>query len=177
MRKIADKVAAWDVLILNAAHPLTPSTVLDAELNDWWTQYEVSVKSVIIAAQAFVPHAKPGAAIYGITSGALVLPPKFTPGLSAYLSAKTAQMNILGFLAYENPELFVVCVHPGIVEKTGVFISSGADAESLPIDKGGCTTKCRRSMLTQDFSRIACPLFGMAIAAKDEVFEQQDGVG
>lgn len=132
---IASKVRAWDVLILNAAHLLTPSTIVGAKLNDWWTQYEVSVKAVVVVAQAFVPSAKPGAALYGITAGALVMPPSLAPGCSAYLTAKTAQIKVLEYLASEHPELFVVSVHPGMIE-TDVFRSSGADPQMLPMDTG-----------------------------------------
>lgn len=96
------------MLILNAAHPLTPSAIVGAELGDWWARYEVSVKSVVVAAQAFVPSAKPGAAVFGITAGALVMPPSFTPGYSAYLTAKAAQVKVLEFLRSEHPNLFVV---------------------------------------------------------------------
>lgn len=137
MREIASKVGAWDVLVLNAAHPLTPSAIVGAELGDWWTQYEVSVKAVVVAAQAFVPSAKPGAAVYGITAGALVMSPNFTPGYSAYLSAKAAQVKVLEFLGSEHPELFVVSVHPGMID-TGIFRSSGANPEALPMDTGRC---------------------------------------
>lgn len=136
VRDIASKVGPWDVLILNAAHPLTPTTIVGSEVNEWWTQYEVSVKSVVSTTQAFVPSAKPGAAVYGIAAGALVMPPNFTPGYSAYLTAKTAQIKVLEFLASENPELFVVSVHPGMID-TGIFKSSGASPESLPMDTGG----------------------------------------
>ena len=132
---IASKVGAWDVLILNAAHLLTPSTIVGAKLNDWWTQYEVSVKAVVVVAQAFVPSAKPGAALYGITAGALVMPPSLAPGCSAYLTAKTAQIKVLEYLASEHPELFVVSVHPRMIE-TDVFRSSGADPQMLPMDTG-----------------------------------------
>jgi NAD(P)-dependent dehydrogenase (short-subunit alcohol dehydrogenase family) len=137
VREIASKVGAWDVLILNVAHLLTPSTIVGTKLIDWWTQYEVSVKGVIVVAQAFVPSAKPGAALYGITAGALVMPPSLAPGCSAYSTAKVAQVKVLEYLASERPELFVVSVHPGMIE-TDIFKSSGADLQILPMDTGRC---------------------------------------
>jgi NAD(P)-dependent dehydrogenase (short-subunit alcohol dehydrogenase family) len=149
--EIASKVGAWDVLILNAAHLLTPSTVIGAKLNDWWTQYEVSVKAVVVVAQAFVPSAKPGAALYGITAGALVMPPSLAPGCSAYLTAKTAQIKVLEYLASEHPDLFVVSVHPGMIE-TDVFRSSGADPQMLPMDTGRCRFQGAEHLLTESDS-------------------------
>lgn len=140
MRAIASAVGPWDILILNAAAPLSPSSLLHADVDVWWAQYEVSVKSVVVCAQAFVPHARAGGpappAIYGITSGALVLPPSQMPGFSAYMSAKMAQVKVLEWLKEENQGLFVVAVHPGVVAGTGVFESSGAREEDLPLDTG-----------------------------------------
>jgi NAD(P)-dependent dehydrogenase (short-subunit alcohol dehydrogenase family) len=149
--EIASKVGAWDVLVLNAAHLLTPSTVVGAKLNDWWTQYEVSVKAVVVVAQAFVPSAKPGAALYGITAGALVMPPSLAPGCSAYLTAKTAQIKVLEYLASEHPDLFVVSVHPGMIE-TDVFRSSGADPQMLPMDTGRSNSEEAERLLTESDS-------------------------
>jgi NAD(P)-dependent dehydrogenase (short-subunit alcohol dehydrogenase family) len=93
------------------------------------------VKSIVIAAQAFIPKAKSGAAFYTITAGAFVMPPAYTPGLSSYLSAKIAQSKVLEFLAAENPGMFFCTVHPGMIE-TDVFRSSGADPAQLPMDNG-----------------------------------------
>lgn len=141
MKEIASTIGAWDVLILNAAHVLTPGSIVDASLQDWWQHYETNVKSVVIASQNFIPTAKPGAALYAITAGAFVMPPTYTPGLSGYLSSKVAQSKVMEFIAAENPDLFVCTVHPGMIE-TNVFRSSGADPSQLPIDDG----KYKRSL-------------------------------
>jgi NAD(P)-dependent dehydrogenase (short-subunit alcohol dehydrogenase family) len=120
---------------LNAAHRITPSSITNASIQDWWQHYETNVKSIVIAAQAFIPKAKSGAAFYTITAGAFVMPPAYTPGLSAYLSAKIAQSKVVEFLATENPSMFFCTVHPGMIE-TDVFRSSGADPKQLPMDNG-----------------------------------------
>lgn len=135
VKEIATQVGSWDVLVLNAAHISTPSTIVNASLQEWWGDYETNVKSIIIAAQAFIPHANPGAAIHGVTAGALVLPPPHTPYISGYISSKVAQVKVLEFLAAENPHLLITSVHPGMVE-TDIFRSSGADPKNLPMDSG-----------------------------------------
>jgi NAD(P)-dependent dehydrogenase (short-subunit alcohol dehydrogenase family) len=90
----------------------------------------------MIAAKAFLPTANPAhAAIIGLTSGFMTLPPPALPGVSAYMSSKLAQVRVLEFLAAENPNIFVASVHPGLVE-TAVFKASGAKAENLPMDTG-----------------------------------------
>ena len=94
------------------------------------------MKSVIIAANAFLPTANPKhASFLGVTAGALVFPPAVTPGLSAYLNSKMAAIKALEFLAAENPNLFVASMHPGMVD-TKIFRKSGAKPETLPMDSG-----------------------------------------
>ncbi|KAJ4982845.1 short chain dehydrogenase [Stagonosporopsis vannaccii] len=133
LKEVAESVGEWDVLLLNAAHRLTPGPIITASLQDWWQHYETNVKSIVIASQTFIPKAKPGAALYAITAGAYVMPPAYTPGLSSYLSSKVAQSKVMEFVAAENPDLFVCTVHPGMIE-TDVFRSSGADPQQLPMD-------------------------------------------
>jgi NAD(P)-dependent dehydrogenase (short-subunit alcohol dehydrogenase family) len=111
MHKIAKEVGKWDVLVLNAAHISSPSAIVKAPLQDWWADYETNVKPVVVASQAFIPSAKPGAALYTITAGAAVLPPAHTPGLSGYLTSKLTQSKIVEFLVAENPDLFACSVH------------------------------------------------------------------
>jgi NAD(P)-dependent dehydrogenase (short-subunit alcohol dehydrogenase family) len=135
VREIAEQVGKWDVLVLNAGRISDPAPVAAALLQDWWDDYETNVKSVVIAAQAFIPRAQPGAAFYTVTAGAAVMPPMYTPGLSAYLTSKLAQTKVLEFLSVENPELFFCSVHPGMID-TGIFRGSKADPSSLPMDTG-----------------------------------------
>ncbi|KAF1953535.1 NAD(P)-binding protein [Byssothecium circinans] len=133
LKKIAETVGAWDILILNAAHISAPAPLVKAPLEEYWSDYETNVKSIIIAVQAFVPNAKAGAAVYAIAAGALVLPPKLTPYLSGYLTSKLAQLKVMEYLAAENPDLFVCSVHPGMVD-TKIFRGSGASPDQLPMD-------------------------------------------
>jgi NAD(P)-dependent dehydrogenase (short-subunit alcohol dehydrogenase family) len=135
MKKIAESVGAWDVLVLNAAHISSPAPIVKTSLQDYWSDYETNVKSVIIAVQAFVPNAHSGAAVYAMTAGSLVLPANFTPTLSGYLTSKLAQVKIMEYLAVENPDLFVCSVHPGMVD-TKIFRGSGASPDQLPMDTG-----------------------------------------
>lgn len=86
--------------------------------------------------KAFLPTAiSSGAAILGVTTGVISMPPAMLPGLSAYISSKSAQVKLLEFVAAENPNLFVATVHPGMIE-TAMFSKSGGQAAALPMDKG-----------------------------------------
>jgi NAD(P)-dependent dehydrogenase (short-subunit alcohol dehydrogenase family) len=135
MKEAAERVGAWDILVLGAANIIPLSWVADVDLGEWLKQYEASVKSIVVVTQAFMPRAKNGASIYGITSSALVMPPALLPGYSAYSGAKMAQVKVLEFLANEMRESNVVSVHPGIVD-TKMMRSGGGSPEHLPMDKG-----------------------------------------
>ncbi|CAF9939205.1 MAG: hypothetical protein ALECFALPRED_008038 [Alectoria fallacina] len=136
MHEIAAEVGTWDVFILNAGHIPNPTSIASANLADYWESYETNVKSVVIAATAFLPTAnKTHASLIGVAAGALNFPPASTLGLSAYMTSKIAMVKTLEFLAAENPGLFVASVHPGMID-TGVFRKSGAKPEMLPMDSG-----------------------------------------
>ena len=88
----------------------------------------------MIAAQAFVPFANPSsAAIYAITTGVLAFPARVTAYVSGYVSSKMAQVRLMEYLAAENPNLFCVSVHPGMVD-TRIFRAAGATPEHFPMD-------------------------------------------
>ncbi|KAF2199993.1 NAD(P)-binding protein [Delitschia confertaspora ATCC 74209] len=134
VKKVAEAVGNWDILILNAGHISAPAYIAQSSVDEYWKNYETNVKSILIAASAFFPTAVPsGAAVYAVTAGALVMPPKMTAGLSGYLTSKLAQIKIMEYLAVENPNMFFSTVHPGMID-TGIFRASGASPESLPMD-------------------------------------------
>ena len=90
----------------------------------------------MIAVNVFLPAANAfHAAIPGMDTGTSGLPPVMLAGLSAYISSKLAQVKLLKFLAAENPNVFLVSVHPGL-DETAVLMKGGAKAEALPVDKG-----------------------------------------
>ena len=92
------------------------------------------MRSVVITAKAFLPTANENRAVLlGTTAGPIIFPPASTNGISGYLTSKMAQVNVLTFLASENPHLFVASVHPGMIE-TAMFRTSKADPNKLPMD-------------------------------------------
>ncbi|EHL02815.1 putative Uncharacterized oxidoreductase C30D10.05c [Glarea lozoyensis 74030] len=133
IQNAAGKIGNWDVLIMGAGHEPSPAKIVDQKLVDFWTAYEVNVKSIVIAAQALFPHANENASVFAITSGAMALPPAYTPNLSGSMGSKVAQIKLMEFLAAENPDKFICSVHPGIHD-TKMFRRSAADASQLPMD-------------------------------------------
>lgn len=98
--------------------------------------YQTNTKGTMMTAKAFLPTANSShSSIIGVTTGASALPPAMLPGISAYIGSKVAQIKFLEFLAAESPNIFVASVHPGMVE-TAMFLKSGSNAESMPMDNG-----------------------------------------
>ncbi|KAI9649056.1 hypothetical protein NHQ30_001623 [Ciborinia camelliae] len=136
IRKVAEEVGTWDVLILGATHEGAKGPILSTDISKWWASYETGVKSILYVSQAFFPNAnKAGAYVYGLTSGALVFPVSRLAEQSAYQSAKVAQVKVMEYLALENPDIFICTVHPGMVD-TKTLRASGADPAALPMDTG-----------------------------------------
>ena len=52
-------------------------------------------------------------------------------GMSAYNCSKIAQVRLLEYVSAENPDLFVVSVHPGVID-TDMLKSSGILAKLDP---------------------------------------------
>ena len=80
---------------------------------------------------------------------------KPTAYLSGYFTSKLAQAKMIEYLTVENPSLFAVAVHPGMVD-TAMLKRSGADPKSLPMDDG-----------TQDPVLLVPFLFGYALFKAD----------
>ncbi|EMR86995.1 hypothetical protein ACHAO1_002036 [Botrytis cinerea] len=134
IKKVAEAVGTWDVLVMGASSKGIKGPIVSVDLAEWWEAYETDVKSIVIMAQAFFPNAnKAGAYVYGLTSGSMVLPVTWIAGQSAYQSSKMAQVKIMEFLALENPDIFICTVHPGLVD-TKVFRASEVDPATLPMD-------------------------------------------
>ncbi len=76
--------------------------------------------------RAFLPSRNNDASIIGVNANILTVSASspISPGLSAYVCSKIAQVKLLEFVSAENPDVFVVSVHPGGVD-TDMLRSSG----------------------------------------------------
>ena len=76
--------------------------------------------------RAFLPSRNNDASIIGINANMVTVPASspISIGLSAYFCSKFAQMKLLEFVSAENPDVFVVSVHPGVLD-TGMLRPSG----------------------------------------------------
>ncbi|OHE90561.1 short chain dehydrogenase [Colletotrichum orchidophilum] len=135
LAKVAAAIGKWDILVLAAGYVSSPAPVTESATDGWWQSFETNTKGTYLVSKVFLPTANPShASIVALTTGTTALPAVALPGLSAYMASKLAQTKIIEFLAAENPNLFAVTLHPGMVE-TDIFTKSGAKAEALPMDK------------------------------------------
>ncbi|KAF9876189.1 short chain dehydrogenase reductase [Colletotrichum karsti] len=133
--KVAAAIGRWDVLVLASGYTSPPSPIAGSSTDEWWQNFETNTKGTYLVTKSFLSTTNPShAAVVALTSGTTALPVSMLPGLSPYMASKLAQTKIIEFLAAENPNLFAVTLHPGMVE-TDIFKKSGAKAEALPMDK------------------------------------------
>jgi NAD(P)-dependent dehydrogenase (short-subunit alcohol dehydrogenase family) len=117
-RAIVEKaVAAFgrvDVLVNNAAHQATVSSIEELSDEEWDVTFRTNIHAMFYLTKAAVPHMRPGSAIINTTSINADTP---SPQLLAYATTKGAIQNFTGGLAQllADKEIRVNCVAPGPV--------------------------------------------------------------
>ncbi|SFU78440.1 hypothetical protein SAMN02799631_02268 [Methylobacterium sp. 174MFSha1.1] len=117
-RAIVEKaVAAFgrvDVLVNNAAHQATVSSIEEMSDEEWDVTFRTNIHAMFYLTKAAVPHMRPGSAIINTTSINADTP---SPQLLAYATTKGAIQNFTGGLAQmlAEKEIRVNCVAPGPV--------------------------------------------------------------
>lgn len=135
LRDAAAAIGTWQILIIASGYAAQPSSILSADMDDWWQAFETNVKGTLLAARAFIPTADPQhAALLGLTTGVTPMPAAYLARLSAYVSSKLAKTKVYEYLAAENPGIFIATVHPGFV-LTDIFSTTGANPNEVPMDE------------------------------------------
>ncbi|KAH7407621.1 hypothetical protein BKA64DRAFT_693803 [Cadophora sp. MPI-SDFR-AT-0126] len=129
--QFAKNLGSIDVLVSNAGY-FSKADLSSADGDDWWRSFEVDVKGSFNTVQAFIPHAKPDAAVLSVNAALAHTQPAL-PRISSYITSKLASARLHECLQVEHPELRVVSVHPGIAESamTERFGASGKDDPEL----------------------------------------------
>ena len=94
---------------------------------------QTNVKSIYIAAQAFIATANPSATFISVNAAGAVLPASIGAGLTGYMTSKIAAAKLIEYLAHEHPHLFVYSVHPGVID-TNLLRKAGLHESKLPQD-------------------------------------------
>jgi len=110
--QIAKQVGKIDIYVSNAgvyADGPTATTNVD----DFMLPFEANVRGALIAFQAFLPHAAPGAYLLFTSTVSAHMSPMFPQ--ASYAASKLANVKLVEAIAIEHPELHVVQIHPGVV--------------------------------------------------------------
>ncbi|EFX04042.1 short chain dehydrogenase reductase [Grosmannia clavigera kw1407] len=110
-----------DILVTNAGYmpqQLKDLQAYQSEVDraDWWSVFEINVLGNFNVVQAFQPVAAPGASVVHISSMVADMP--YVPTNGVYSASKVAATKLFEYVHNENPDLFVVQVHPGLILTT-----------------------------------------------------------
>lgn len=135
----------FDILVANAGSLGPLSSIRDTNPVEWWNGFEINIKGNFNLVHAFLPRASPAAAIVHLSS-AVVHGPYF-PNESSYCASKAGAVKLFEYVHHEHPDMFVLCLQPGLVAETGMspgfeMIANGSqmDMASLPWDDGKSKT-------------------------------------
>ncbi|TVY17866.1 Short chain dehydrogenase citE [Lachnellula arida] len=115
-----------NVLVSNAATIGPIETIKEAGGDEFLDGIQQNLQNSLFVAQAFLRHAAPDAVVIDVNSSAAHV--NFTPKFASYSVAKLAVFRLWDFLAYENPEISVFHLQPGVVRTGMNKESGGADA-------------------------------------------------
>ncbi|KZL63595.1 short chain dehydrogenase reductase [Colletotrichum incanum] len=118
-----------DILIANAAYMADIKSIPDSDPSDWWRAFEISVRGNFNLLRAFHPHATPSASVIHISTAAVHLPHLL--GHSAYRASKSAATKMFEHFLGENPNFFVLQVHPGLIGGTAMSEKFASSVEEL----------------------------------------------
>ena len=118
VREVSNKIGAWDILISNAGALMDDTSIEKADVDQWWRIFETNVKGSMIIAKSFLPTRNKGAAIVSLSASIVNVPASVPPAAwqSAYTASKMAQVKLFEHIAAENSDIFVVSVHPGVIQ-------------------------------------------------------------
>ncbi|KAK1997669.1 NAD(P)-binding protein [Colletotrichum falcatum] len=129
-----------DILVANAGYLADFKSITDSDPSDWWRSFEINVRGNFNLLRAFRPHASPSASVVHISTAMVHIP--YVPHTSAYRASKIAATRLFESFAGDNPDFFVVHLHPGLIasgmkDKFGETVAATGmvyDDISLPAD-------------------------------------------
>jgi len=101
------------VPVSNAGYLPRKASIVDSDLKDWWSAYEVNDKAALLVTRALLDNATSDAVLINITAGLAHMPP--TSGLSSYATSKLANAKFYEYVQFEEPDLRVFDLHPGVI--------------------------------------------------------------
>jgi NAD(P)-dependent dehydrogenase (short-subunit alcohol dehydrogenase family) len=113
--KVKQKYGHADVLVNNAGVYKATSSVKNVDQQDWWAELTMNIHGTFLITQQFLkalPSSNTPAKIVTLTSGTAYF---VIPEASAYGLSKLGVLQLMAYVAAENPNVVAVALHPGIV--------------------------------------------------------------
>ena len=127
----AKRVGVIHVLVANAGYLPDPVEIVKSTVDEWFRGFEVNVKGNFNLVRAFISHSSKDAAILNISTGVVHLP--HLERASAYHTSKLAAAKMFDYVRAEHPSLFVLNIHPGVIE-TDMDAKNKEAMEAIPHD-------------------------------------------
>ncbi|KAF7550911.1 hypothetical protein G7Z17_g5389 [Cylindrodendrum hubeiense] len=128
---ISEALGKIDILISNAGYLPDTKPIAEADVEEWVRGMTINVKGNLILSQAFLKNASDNPTFVHVSTGGCHIAPM--PANSAYAVSKMAAARMMEYFAFENPQVRVHIIHPGIVKTDMYKKSSECDLE-FPFD-------------------------------------------
>ncbi|KAJ4986547.1 hypothetical protein SVAN01_07983 [Stagonosporopsis vannaccii] len=113
---VKQKYGHADVLVNNAGTFGPDQSVRDVEQQGWWDAMILNVRGTFLTTQHFLkqlPSPTTPAKIITLTTGAAY---QVFPNMSAYGIGKLAGLELMAYVALENPNVVATALHPGVLD-------------------------------------------------------------
>ena len=123
-----------DVLVANAGYAGPLQHIAESSIEEWYASFDINVKGNFNLVHAFLSHAAEDAAVLHISTAIAHLP--YMDGFSSYDASKLASAKLFDYVHRENPKLFVLNIHPGVIRTAMNEKDIERGDFPLPLDDG-----------------------------------------
>ena len=120
---ISKALGKIDIVISNAGYLPDTKPIAEADVEEWFRGMIINVKGTLNLAKAFLKYATDKPTFVHVSTGGCHIEPM--PANSAYAVSKLAAARLMEYFAFENPQVRVHNIHPGVVMTDMYKKSSG----------------------------------------------------
>jgi NAD(P)-dependent dehydrogenase (short-subunit alcohol dehydrogenase family) len=184
MKRAAETFGEWNILHMNAGYLPDKNNVANADIDEWWRGFEINVKGAAVTLQAFLPFKGKNAVVIGVSTGGISFPKPMAVGHSGYLASKMAVINLLEYVAAEEPDVRFTTIHPGgksvlnhetilLLNKSLVIATAMYDKfdnPDLTTDSGTCNSSLVYLTVTDSFVAQLSSHFSVWVSSPEAEF-------
>ncbi|KPM41108.1 hypothetical protein AK830_g5452 [Neonectria ditissima] len=111
---VSEAFGKIDILISNAGYLPDTKPIAEADIEEWFRGMTINVKGTLILSKAFLKYGSKSPTLVHVSTGGCHIAPM--PANSAYAVSKMAAAKMMEYFAFENPQVRVHIIHPGVVQ-------------------------------------------------------------